>query len=131
MSKDILLFYKLNFSSYVFKLKNTLEDKFEKTLDIEVFDKDISKGVLDDLFKNYKFILFIINKDQQEILYDKFHSYKNYSERILFLGDELKNITDGDEFFNNICLSIDMKIKELDQPQNEYEYLIDEYKKHH
>ncbi|MGM0641305.1 MAG: hypothetical protein ACQESN_07790 [Thermotogota bacterium] len=131
MSKDILLFYKLNYSNYVFKLKNKLEDKFEKTLDIEVYDKGISKEILDDLFKNYKFILFIIDKDQQKSLYEKFNSYKNYSERILFLGDELKNVTEGDEFFNNICLSIDMKLKELDEPQNEYEYLIDEYKKHH
>jgi hypothetical protein len=131
MNKDLLLFYKLKYSDCVFKLKNKLEDNFDKVVDLEVFDKNLSKDTLGDLFLNYKFILFIVDKNEQDIIYNNFHDYKNYSERILFLGDELKQVKEGEKFLNNICLSIDMKLKELDNPQNEYEYLIEQYKKHH
>lgn len=131
MSKDLLLFYKLKYSDCVFKLKNKLEDNFDRVVDLEVFDKNLSKDTLDDLFLNYKYILFIVDKDEQDIIYNKFHDYKNYSERILFLSEELKQIQKGERFFYDICMSINMKLKELGNPQNEYEYLIDQYKKHH
>lgn len=131
MSKDLLLFYKLKYSDFVFKLKNELEDNFNKTLSLEVYDGYLSIDTLDDLFKGYKFILFIIDEEEQDKVYEKFNNYKNYSERILFLDNDLKKLQEGEKNFNNICQSIDMKLKELEIPQNEYEYLIDQYKKNH
>lgn len=131
MSKDLLLFYKLKYSDFVFKLKNELEDNFNKTLSLEVYDSYLSIDTLDDLFKGYKFILFIIDEEEQDKVYEKFNNYKNYSERILFLDNDLKKLQEGEKIFNNICQSIDMKLKELEIPQNEYEYLIDQYKKNH
>jgi hypothetical protein len=131
MSKDLLLFYKLKYSDFVFKLKNELEDNFNKTLNLEVYYDYLSIDTLDDLFKGYKFILFIIDEEEQDKVYEKFNNYKNYSERILFLDNDLKKLQEGEKFFNNICQSIDMKLKELEIPQNEYEYLIDQYKKNH
>lgn len=131
MSKDLLLFYKLKYSDFVFKLKNELEDNFNKTLNLEVYYDYLSIDTLDDLFKGYKFILFIIDEEEQDKVYEKFNNYKNYSERILFLDNDLKKLQEGEKNFNNICQSIDMKLKELEIPQNEYEYLIDQYKKHH
>jgi hypothetical protein len=131
MSKDLLLFYKLKYSDFVFKLKNELEDNFNKTLNLEVYYDYLSIDTLDDLFKGYKFILFIIDEEEQDKVYEKFNNYKNYSERILFLDNDLKKLQEGEKNFNNICQSIDMKLKELDNPQNEYEYLIEQYKKHH
>lgn len=131
MSKDLLLFYKLKYSDFVFKLKNELEDNFNKTLSLEVYDGYLSIDTLDDLFKGYKFILFIIDEEEQDKVYEKFNNYKNYSERILFLDNDLKKLQEGEKIFNNICQSIDMKLKELEIPQNEYEYLIDQYKKNH
>jgi hypothetical protein len=131
MSKDLLLFYKLKYSDFVFKLKNELEDNFNKTLNLEVYDDYLSIDTLDDLFKGYKFILFIIDEEEQDKVYEKFNNYKNYSERILFLDNDLKKLQEGEKNFNNICQSIDMKLKELEIPQNEYEYLIDQYKKNH
>lgn len=131
MSKDLLLFYKLKYSDFVFKLKNELEDNFNKTLNLEVYDDYLSIDTLDDLFKGYKFILFIIDEEEQDKIYEKFNNYKNYSERILFLDNDLKKLQEGEKNFNNICQSIDMKLKELEIPQNEYEYLIDQYKKNH
>ncbi len=131
MSKDLLLFYKLKYSDFVFKLKNKLEDNFNKTLSLEVYDGYLSIDTLDDLFKGYKFILFIIDEEEQDKVYEKFNNYKNYSERILFLDNDLKKLQEGEKIFNNICQSIDMKLKELEIPQNEYEYLIDQYKKNH
>jgi hypothetical protein len=131
MSKDLLLFYKLKYSDFVFKLKNELEDNFNKTLNLEVYYDYLSIDTLDDLFKGYKFILFIIDEEEQDKVYEKFNNYKNYSERILFLDNDLKKLQEGEKIFNNICQSIDMKLKELEIPQNEYEYLIDQYKKNH
>ncbi|MDK2946248.1 hypothetical protein [Geotoga petraea] len=131
MSKDLLLFYKLKYSDFVFKLKNELEDNFNKTLNLEVYYDYLSIDTLDDLFKGYKFILFIIDEEEQDKVYEKFNNYKNYSERILFLDNDLKKLQEGEKNFNNICQSIDMKLKELEIPQNEYEYLIDQYKKNH